>query len=116
MIENYTMADLLDTLINERASRIELQCGSQPRILDIPGEFGALTGVLDVAPVTAQKAIELLQSIASPEQMRELDLCGKTRFTHIHSVTFGPQRIRVTGEVHHDDVTIHLENAGTAGS
>lgn len=116
MTEIYNMATLLDLLIHEGASRIAVQSGSQPRILDIPGEYGAKAGIVDVAPVTAPKAIELLECIASPEQMRELDLCGRTRFTCIHSVPFGARRIRVTGEIHHDVVSIHLENFGAAGS
>jgi hypothetical protein len=31
-------------------------------------------------------------------------------------VPFGARRIRVTGEIHHDVVSIHLENFGAAGS
>jgi hypothetical protein len=112
--EKYNMAALLDTLIAERATRIAMESGSQPKI-DIPVEGVFQSCVMDIAPITTQQAIELLQCIASAEQMRELDLCGRTSFTHIHSAPSGAGRIRVTGEIHHDVVTIYLDHLGTAG-
>jgi hypothetical protein len=111
------MAALIHTLIGEGADRIELQGGSQPRIFGVHDGRGVQDTVIDVTPCTAQEAVGLLRSVASPEQMRELELCGSTRFTHIHSAPSGARRIRVTGEMHRGDaLSICLQNLGPAGS
>lgn len=117
MAENYDVAALVDTLIAEGATRLRVQSGTQPRIVDIPTESGVTSGVLDVAPVTTDGALALLRAIASPEQLRELELCGSARFIHIHSSgAVGITRVRVTAEIGHGVVRMELQYLGRAGS
>jgi hypothetical protein len=115
MAENYDVAALVDTLIAEGATRMEVQSGTQPRIVDIPAESGVTSGVLDVAPVTTDGALGMLRAIASPEQLRELELCGSARFMHIHSSeAVGITRVRVTAEIGHGFVRMGLHYLGKA--
>ena len=117
MPENYDMAALLDTLLAERAARMELQSGAPPRIVDLPGDVGEGSGVLDVAPLTRDGVLQLLTAIASPEQLRELELCGSITLTHIHSGgKLGIGRFRVTAEIDHAGVRAELQYLGKAAS
>ena len=113
MVESYSIAELLDTFVAERATRMLIKSGAQPTI-ELPSDTGTTLGVLDIAPPTADKVLDLLRVIASPEQIRELELCGRLRFRYVHADSgLGASiqvSVRVSAHIDHDIFKLELQN------
>jgi Tfp pilus assembly ATPase PilU len=98
----YELQDLLDLLSSEAAERLSLQVGKPP-VLYLRGEEHVVEG----PPVTRENATGLFCSLASPEQIRELDSCGDVRFiyTSPKAAKFGVRALRK-----HEDTTLEIRN------
>src|SRR3989304_3009843 len=98
----YDMQDLLNLILNEGAQRLVLRVGSPP-VIYLHDEEDMIEG----PDVTRENAAELFHSLATPEQVRELDSCGDVRFiyTSPNAAKFG-----VTAQIEHDDMTLGIRN------
>jgi Tfp pilus assembly ATPase PilU len=73
----YSMKDLLDLVTREAADELRLEPDRPPTML-LHGKVRVLDGPL----ITSDQVAELFRSIATDEQRRELEMCGKIRFTY----------------------------------
>ena len=94
------MQDLLKLISAERAERLLLQVGKPPALY-LRGEAHLVEG----PHVTRENAAALFQSLASPEQVRELDVCGDSRF--IYSSPQGT-KFRITAKVEREDISLEI--------
>ncbi len=74
----YHMKDLLLLTVQESAEELLLEPDQPPRML-LHGKVRVLDGPL----LTSDEVGELLHSIATDEQLRELELCGDARFRYV---------------------------------
>jgi twitching motility protein PilT len=81
----YQLRDLLLLTVQEGAEELLLEPGQPPR-MRLHGKVRVLDGPL----LTSDQVAELLHSIATEEQRRELELCGDARFRYAadHSAQF----------------------------
>jgi Tfp pilus assembly ATPase PilU len=73
----YHLRDLLLLTVREGAEELLLEPGQPPR-MRLHGKVRVLDGQL----LTTDQVAELLRSIATEEQRRELELCGKAHFRY----------------------------------
>src|SRR5579859_5012922 len=73
----YQLKDLLLLTVQERAEELLLEPDLPPR-MRMQGKMRVLDGPL----LTSDQIGELLRSITTEEQRRELELCGDTRFRY----------------------------------
>ena len=102
MSNGYDMQDLLNLISNENAERLVLHVGKPPAVY-LHGEENLVEG----PHVTRENATELFRSLATSEQVRELDSCGDVQFiyTSPKAAKFG-----VTAQVQHDNVSLEIRN------
>lgn len=82
-------------------------------MIDIPGESGWVACTVDILPFTVKQGMELVESIASAEQMRELRASGNTQFVYLYSDgRLGTARIRVAAQILQESLTLELQNLG----
>jgi Tfp pilus assembly pilus retraction ATPase PilT len=100
----YSMKDLLALMAEEGAEELRLQPNRPPMML-LHGKLRVLDGPL----ITSEHVDELLRGIATVEQRRELELCGKTHFRYAaeHAAQFNV----VAGARHHD-LSLTIKNLG----
>ena len=101
------MQDLLNLISNEGAERLVLRVGKPP-VVCLHGEENVVEG----PTVTQDNAKELFHSLATPEQIRELDSCGDIHFIYTSPKT---EKFGVTAHVEHEDTSLEIRNlAATA--
>lgn len=74
----YHLKDLLIFVAQENAEELLLEPDQPPRV-----RLHGKVRVLDRPLLTTDQVSELLRSIATGEQRRELDLCGDTHFRYV---------------------------------
>ena len=84
----YQLKDLLLLAVRENAEELLLEPDQPPR-MRLHGKVRVLDGPL----LTSDQITELLRSITTDEQRRELELCGEARFRYAaeHLAQFGVQ-------------------------
>lgn len=73
----YRMDDLLNLVAHEAGEELRLHPGKPP-IMVLKG----VSRVVDGSLLSREDVAELFRSIATEEQIRELDKCGDVRFTY----------------------------------
>ena len=74
----YRMNDLLSLVAREGAEELRLE-PDRPPVMMLQGK----PRTVDAMVVTSDNVAELFRSIATEEQRRELDQCGKAHFTYV---------------------------------
>jgi len=102
MTSPYGMQDLLNLISTEGAERLVLQIGKAP-VVYVRGENHVIEG----PHITRENAAELFRSVATPEQIRELDSCGD-----VHFIYSSPEAARfvVKAQVEHEDISLEIRN------
>lgn len=75
----YCMSDLLALVLREGVAEMRLVAEQPPVLL----RNGAPATSVDPAPLTNQNILQLLQSIATPQQLAELNKCGDAHFVYV---------------------------------
>jgi Tfp pilus assembly ATPase PilU len=102
MTGRYDMQDLLNLISDESAERLVLRVGKPPVVYLHCDE-----NVVEGPQVTKQNAAELFQTLATLEQVRELEICGDIQFiyTSPKATKFG-----VTAKVEHEVISLEIRN------
>lgn len=100
----YSMKDLLKLVAHERAEELRLYVGEPPLIV-LRGEARAL----DVPAVTTESVDELFRSIATKEQVGELDRCGDIHFIYNFQ---NSARFAVSAATQHENLNVKIKNLG----
>ena len=102
MTGGYDILDLLNLISNESAERLILQVGKPP-VICLNGEENVVEG----PPVTQENAIRLFHSLATAEQIRELDSCGDIHFIYTSPTA---AKFGVIAQVEHEDTNLEIRN------
>jgi Tfp pilus assembly pilus retraction ATPase PilT len=74
----YCMKDLLELSLRENAEELHFRVGEAP-VMVLRGE----TVPIDVPVMTADNLTELIQSVATRDQLQELHRCGDIHFIYV---------------------------------
>jgi Tfp pilus assembly ATPase PilU len=98
----YSMRDLLDLVEREGGQELWLHVGKPP-LMVLRGQMRAL----DEVPLTKDNTTELLRSVATADQIRELQQCGDIHFIYLsqNSARFG-----VTAAMQHEEISLKMKN------
>ena len=102
MTGGYDMQDLLNLISIESAERLVLHVGKPP-VVYLRGDEHLIEG----PHVTQESAVELFQSLATPDQIRELNARGD-----IHFIYASPKAAKfgVAAQVEHDHISLEIRN------
>ena len=100
----YSIKDLLNLVEQEGAQELQLQAGETPLIV-LHGQRRKL----DMAPLTSDNVTELFRSLATPEQLQELNLCGDIHFVYVSQ---NSARFAISAALRGDEVTLNVRNLG----
>ena len=97
----YTIDDLLDLVVTEKAKGLSLHAGHPP-VVSVRDEAYAIEG----PDISSQNADELLRSLATTRQIRELRDRGRIEFLHDFQ---GQAQFKVLVKSSEDEFQIDLE-------
>jgi Tfp pilus assembly ATPase PilU len=108
MASVYDMQDLLNLISHERAEKLVVNVGKPPSVFLHDEEH-----VVEGRDVSRENAAELFRSVATPEQVRELDACGESRFiyTSAERAKFG-----VTAKIEREDISLEIRNLAVSAT
>ena len=98
------MKDLLELLLREGAEELRLLTNHAP-VMVAHGKALAI----DVPALTADNVTELLQSIASEQQIGELRSCGDVHFIYVFQ---NSARLAVSAALQHETLELRISNLG----
>src|SRR5437899_7274789 len=101
-MSGYSLSDLLNLVLQERAEGLEIAPGKPP-IIHLRRELFPVEG----PAVTTEESREHFKAVASDEQQRELDRCGDVRFLF----RFGElARFAIAASIDHEEITLQFRN------
>jgi Tfp pilus assembly ATPase PilU len=94
--------DLLNLVEREGAEELRLRAG-EPPLMVLRGQ----TRALDASPLSNENTAELFRSVATADQLRELQQCGDIRFIYVsqHSARFG-----VHAAMEREQISLSIKN------
>ncbi|HXT10120.1 MAG TPA: hypothetical protein VN873_01050 [Candidatus Angelobacter sp.] len=100
----YTIGNLLERLLREKAGELHISTGRPPLIIlcDEQVAVGAVG-------ITNDNIADLLYSLATVEQMKELNTCGDAQFVFLFR---NWARFAVSASVAHSDFNLKIRNLG----
>jgi twitching motility protein PilT len=98
----YRMNDLLDLMLEQQADELRIRTGRAPA-MRVRGKQVPV----DVGELTADNVAELFESVATEDQVQELDACGDIRFQYAFRNTI---RLSVSATVRGDDFDLRIRN------
>ena len=98
----YSIMDLLALVERERAQELWLQVGKPP-LMVLRGQ----TRTLDAIPLTNENTTELFRSLATADQLRELQQCGDIQFIYVSQSS---ARFGVNAAIQHEELSLKIRN------
>jgi Tfp pilus assembly ATPase PilU len=105
-INGYTTDDLLDLVVTEKASALSLRAG-RPPVVSLRGDAHVIEG----PEISPENADDMLKSLATTRQIRELR--ERTRIEFLHVSRTGAQ-FRVLVELVDEELHMDLERIAAA--
>ena len=100
----YCMKDLLELSLRESARELRLRAGEAP-VMMVRDE----TVSIDVPAMTADNVAELFQSLATGEQLQELQKCGDISFIYVFQ---NSARFAVTATMQCETFNLTIKSLG----
>jgi Tfp pilus assembly pilus retraction ATPase PilT len=100
----YCMKDLLELLVREGAEELRLLTDHSPVML-----MRDKTLAIELPAVTADNVAVLLESIATEEQLKELQQCGDVHFVYVFQNSV---RVGVTAKLEHKALNVSMRRLG----
>jgi len=98
----YSMMDLLNLVERERAEELRLHVGNPP-VMMLRGQIRAL----DAVPLSNDNTAELFRSVATADQLRELQQCGDIHFIYVSQRS---ARFAVHAAIANEQVSLIIKN------
>jgi len=98
----YCMDDLLELSLREGAEELRLRTSEAPVMVIQAESIG-----IDVPAMTTDEVVELFQSVANAEQLKELHACGDVHFIYVFEDS---ARFSVTAKMEREALEVNFRN------
>ena len=96
------MIDLLNLVEREGAQELWLHAGKPP-LMVLRGQMRSL----DAVPLTNDNTTELFRSVATTDQLREVQQCGEIHFIYVSQSS---ARFGVHAAIQHEEISLKIKN------